>query len=283
MRSTFELKKRVGGVVRKSPILHRLLRRLIEPTYAVYIVSYPKTGRTWLRVMLGKAVCLGYGQPDTLLLRTPRLTAAAGLRATRFSHEDAIFDGRAWQDLDPDKRRYAHSRILILTRDVKDTLVSNYFHATKRARTFTGTLTEFIRHDCWGARKIITYYDNWYRARSVPREVRLLRYEDIHRSPRAALEAALDIVGASGLASSVLDEAVEFGSFDNMKKLEASGYFAERQMKPGDPADPSSFKVRQGRVGMSAEVLTPADIDYIDRLVAESGCPYVTSIATRGT
>ena len=68
-----------------------------------------------------------------------------------------------------------------------------------------------------------------------------------------------------------------------MKKLEASGYFAERQMKPGDPADPSSFKVRQGRVGMSAEVLTPADIDYIDRLVAESGCPYVTSIATPGT
>src|SRR3989442_240317 len=84
--------RRVGGVVQKSPILYRLLRRLIEPTYAVYVVSYPKTGRSWLRVMLGKAVCLGYGQPDALLLRTPRLTAAAGLRATRFSHEDAIFD-----------------------------------------------------------------------------------------------------------------------------------------------------------------------------------------------
>ncbi len=275
----FQLKKRAGAVVRNSPILRRALGPVIFPTYPAYIISYPKTGRTWLRVMLGKAICLAYDQPDELLLLTHRLTAAAGIRATRFTHEDALFDGRAWQDLDPDKRRYSHSRVLLLTRDIKDTVVSNYFHATKRARSFTGTLAEFIRHDSWGAKKIITYYEYWYRARNVPEEFQLLRYEDMHRSPRAALEIALELAGATGLASSVLDQAVEFGSFENMKKLEAGGHFVDRRMKPGDPSDQSSFKVRQGGSGESAKMLTPADISYIDGLVINSGCPWVTSVA----
>ena len=274
----FQLKKRAGAVVRNNRILRRALGPVIFPTYPAYIISYPKTGRTWLRVMLGKAICLAYDQPDGLMLLTHRLTAAAGLRATRFTHEDAIFDGRAWQDLDPDKRRYAHSRVLLLTRDLKNTLVSSYFHATKRARSFTGTLAEFIRHDSWGAKKIITYYEYWYSARNVPQEMQVLRYEDMYRSPKAALEMALGLAGATGLASSVLDQAVEFGSFDNMKKLEASGYFVDRRMKPRDPSDQSSFKVRQGGSGESAKLLTLDDISYIDGLVIESGCPWVTSV-----
>ena len=275
----FQLKKRAGAVVRKNRVLRRALGRFIFPTYPAYIISYPKTGRTWLRVMLGKAICLAYDQPDGLMLLTHRLTAAAGLRPTRFTHEDAILDGRAWQDLDPDKQRYAQSRVLLLTRDLKDTLVSNYFHATKRARNFTGTLAEFIRHDSWGAKKITTYYEYWYSARSVPQEMQLLRYEDMYRSPKAALEIALGLAGAPVLDSSVLDQAVEFGSFPNMKKLEANGYFADRRMKPRDPADEGSFKVRQGGSGKSAKMLTPDDISYIDGVVIGSGCPWVTSVA----
>lgn len=278
----FHLKKRAGALVRNSRILRRVLGPLIFPTYPAYIISYPKTGRTWLRVMVGKAICLAYQQPDTLMLLTHRLTAAAGLRATRFTHEDALFDGRRWQDLDPDKQRYAHSRVLLLTREIKDTLVSNYFHTTKRARAFSGTLAEFIRHDSWGAKKIITYYEYWYRARNVPMEMQVLRYEEMYRSPRHALEIALHLAGATGLADSVLDQAVEFGSFENMKKLEAGGYFTDRRMKPRDPSDQSSFKVRQGGSGESAKMLTPADISYIDELVITSGCPYVASV-TAGT
>ncbi|MBA3273394.1 MAG: hypothetical protein H0T11_05925 [Chthoniobacterales bacterium] len=62
-----------------------------------------------------------------------------------------------------------------------------------------------------------------------------------------------------------------------MKKLEAGGYFTDRRMKPRDPSDASSFKVRQGGTGENAKMLTPADISYIDDLVNESGCPWVTS------
>ncbi len=49
-------------------------------------------------------------------------------------------------------------------------------------------------------------------------------------------------------------------------------------MKPRDPSDQSSFKVRQGGTGESAKMLTPADISYIDELVINPGCPYVASV-----
>jgi len=55
---------------------------------------------------------------------------------------------------------------------------------------------------------------------------------------------------------------VEWGSFDNLRKLETSGTFSQGGMKLVDANDPSTYKVRRGKVGGYRE-------DFDDHQVAE--------------
>ena len=72
----------------------------IDPDNQVYIVSYPKAGRTWVRVMLGHYLSKRYGFDEMEILGTHALTTAAGLLPTQFTHDhSAIVDGLDHRDL----------------------------------------------------------------------------------------------------------------------------------------------------------------------------------------
>ena len=46
-----------------------------------------------------------------------------------------------------------------------------------------------------------------------------------------------------------IDEAVDFGSFDNLRALESKGFFRQGGLTLRNPDDPESFKVRRAKVG----------------------------------
>ena len=95
-------------------LLMRPLRRLRDHSQTdVYIVSFPKAGRTWLRVMVGKAPVDSYELPEDLLLNTFVLTTRARILATRFTHDgSSIVEGRGPHDLLRSKRKYRNKKVL---------------------------------------------------------------------------------------------------------------------------------------------------------------------------
>src|SRR3972149_372414 len=201
----------------------------------VYIISYPKSGRTWLRVLLGKAICLEYGLPDALMLDTHRLTTTAGLLRTHFVHDySEILSGLHYCRLPADKREYAKKKVIFIVRDIKDTLVSSYFQATKRTHKFKGPIAEFVRNETFGVKKIVTFYNIWHNNRHVPKEFLLVRYEDMHRNPAEALVKTLRFVGAGDVDERLVQDAIAFASFNNMRQMEAQGYFQDARMRPGN-------------------------------------------------
>ena len=252
----------------------RLLRLTIMRRAAdVYIISYPKSGRTWLRVLVGKALCLTYGLPDGQMLDTYRLTAAAGILRAHFVHDfSEILAAIPYDRLPTDKTEYAIKKVIFVVRDIRDVLVSSYFQATRRTNKFRGPISDFIRSDRFGVKKVATFYNIWHRNRHVPQDFLLLSYEEMHANAEAALAEALRFMGVDEIDSYTLKEAVTFASFNNMKKMEADGYFKDPRMQPTDANDEESFKVRKGVVGGYAAYLSEADIQYIDKIVAEMGC-----------
>ncbi len=255
----------------------RFLRSKVVPRDTdVYIISYPKSGRTWLRVLIGKAVCLRYGLPDDLMLDTYRLTAAAGLLRTRFTHDySEILTGIPYTALPTQRSEYAGKKVIFIAREIKDLLVSSYFQATKRTGKFDGPISDFIRTDKFGVKKVVTFYNIWHNNRHIPSEFVLLSYEAMHRNPADALVKTLCALSADGIDSATVEQAVEFARFDNMKKMEVDGYFNDPKMRPGDTNDEESFKVRKGRIGGYREYLGQEDIRFIDHTVEEIGCPFV--------
>ena len=134
------------------------IRDRVEPKLEAdtYVLSYPKSGRTWMRALLGKALVDHYHLSSGRLLELEEVTRLAGLPVATFYHDgSAMLDGLSWRDLRSDKSEYRDKRVLLLGRDVRDTLVSAYFHATRRLGIYEGTISSFIRDERYGADKVI--------------------------------------------------------------------------------------------------------------------------------
>jgi hypothetical protein len=247
----------------------------------VSIVSYPKSGRTWLRVLIGKALCDRDGLDEQLIFDKHGLADATGLHIS-YTHEDAGISRRTpFAQLDPDKSSFHKRKVVLLVREPRDILVSSYCHLSKRTRTdaFAGPISEFIRSDRYGIEKILTYYNIWNASLATLPATFLLRYEEMHADPRGRLRAILDFLGVEGIPDAGIERAVEYASFGNMKKLEEKRYFDSRKMKPGQAEDEESYKVRRGVVGGYGEYLGPDDIRYIEDVVRARGCAFYPALA----
>ncbi len=245
----------------------------------VIIVSFPKSGRTWLRVLLGKALCERYGISDRLVFDELAMTEAAGVLPTMFTHDGSDQRKRpptSWRDLDTDKSPYKGKKIIFLVRDPRDALVSSFFQESKRAVRYEGTISDFIRDDHLGIRKIVMFLNIWHASQHVPDEFFVLRYEDMHADPAGNLRKALDVIGALGVSEEIISQAVEFASFDNMRRLEEEDYFGKKRLGPAKSGsrDEEAFKVRKGKVGGFLEYLCDEDCAYINDVIRELGCPF---------
>ena len=69
-----------------------------------------------------------------------------------------------------------------------------------------------------------------------------------------------------------VEAAVEFSSFDNMKKMEsgAQSLLAGGRMKPRDKDNPDSYKVRRAKVGGYRDYFSDEEVAAIDARLAQT-------------
>jgi hypothetical protein len=239
-----------------------------------FIVSYPKTGRTWLRVMLGQFLAGQMGK-DEVLLDTFAITRRAGIKKTLFTHDGPflLFDGAPYHQQKFRQPTYRGRDVVFIVRDIRDTLVSSFFEQSKRMRTYEGSISDFLRNDIFGVRRIVTFYNLWYQNQEFPRSFLLIRYEDMHADPVSVLTSVLKLLGVTNLSPRGVQAAVDYASFDNMKNMETKGVFRDPMMQPGQGGGGDSFKVRRGKIGGYPDYLSAEDIAYVDQVVAEMALP----------
>jgi len=243
----------------------------------VILISFPKCGRTWVRSLIGKAICEKFNYSDKLALKTFKITKDAGLLPTEVTHDySSIQNGLKYNKQPTKKNAYKDKKVIFLIRNIKDVLVSCYFQATKRVNKFDGNISEFIRDERYGAKKIITFFNIWYNNRTVPKEFLLIRYEDLYKDPKEALIKSLKLIGLEDFEDEILNKAINFSSFNSMKQKERENYFKEKRMRAMDDDDDDSFKVRKGKIKGYNEYLNDKDIAYIDQVINEMGDPFET-------
>lgn len=239
-----------------------------------FIVEYPKCGRTWLRMMVGRAIGLATGKsradPGDLLAAT---RGQAAIPTTHVWHDDFPHLKPASM-LVTDKAFYAGKRVLLLVRDPRDVVVSYFFQYTRRGdRTlardpFDGSISEFLRHPRGSVDSIIGFYNAWARARAVPHAVLRITYEALRADTAGALRETLAFLRIPCPSEPVLCEIVGEFAFERMRQIERGGQAAGHQLRPGDVNDPESYKARRGKVGGYRDYLSEADIDWLDSRIA---------------
>lgn len=267
MLNLFEFVEKVGGGI---------VARYLHHKTDAYIISYPNSGRNWLRVLIGKTLCKKFDFDDDLILDTYKLTSKAGLLRTQSIHDHSSYtESYKYSYLPTDKSAYSGKKVILLIRKIKDVLVSNYFHVTRRDGNYTGNISDFIRSDKYGAKRFIEFYNEWHGHREIPKEFMLLRYEDLHNNPNVKLAKILKFLGLDEVEEHILVDAVEFARFNNMKKLEREDFFKREAIRPGNINDDESYKVRKGVIGGYKSYLSEADMGYIDELIRKLGCPFL--------
>ncbi len=241
------------------------------------LVSWGKSGRTWLRVMLSRAYQLRAGLREDQLLDFDNFRKLdPSLPAVFFTHNNYLKDYTGNQE---SKAHFQGKRIVLLVRDPLDVAVSQYFQWRFRMRPnkkfindypADGTeLWDFVIDDKAGVPRIVDYFNGWMRAIPELRDVLVVRYEDMRADPQKILGQILDFTGTPCTEEQVA-AAVEFARYDNMKKMEQSTFFkgSGARVRPGDKDNPQSFKVRKGKVGGYRDYFTDEQCAHLEQLAA---------------
>ena len=234
------------------------------------VLSVPKSGRTWFRVMLSKYLALHFDRPLDL-----DGNSVSAEKSIFYSHE--LWSHR----MEPSLRRRLLGRyicptqflrnkpVIVVHRDPRDVLVSLYFHALKRSqRGFNGNISELIRDKHLGAWAVVTTMNAWRERLATNPATLWLGYAELHQRPEERLAAAVRLLGLEP-DNAFVREAVAFSRFENMQALERDNALGKRFLSPGNPADPDSFKVRSGKVGGYQEHLLGTDLDFVNEALGE--------------
>lgn len=227
------------------------------------VVSFQKSGRTWLRVMLAKVLSLKYNKRISLETQT----------MTLFKPDPNVFFTHAGCTRNNNLLNFGkmlkNKKIVLLVRDPRDEIVSLYHDHTKRNFWYKGDISSFIRDPDWGLKKVLNFMNLWAEEMSKRREdFLLIKYEDMKNDTKKELKKILNFLNIQ-TSEEIIDEAVKYGSFENMRKIELKGEIKDWRIKPVNPNDPNSFKTRKGKIGSHKEELNQEDIDHINKEIKE--------------
>jgi hypothetical protein len=255
------------------------------------IIGHPKSGNTWLKVMLSRLYQVRHGLPASLIVTSdelarrnpaiPRITATNG----HYSYEGVV--GEALAPGAPDSP-LRHKPIVLLARHPCDVAVSWYFQFTRRQSAHKQELInhsidhpidrrtigmwDFVRHSDIGLALLIDYLNRWQDNLQGLERALMVRYEDLRAAPASTLRQITALMGET-FRDEEIAEAVGFGSFDNLRALESRGFFRQGGLSLRNPNDPESFKVRRAKVGGYRDYFSAEQTAELEQLVTERLSP----------
>ena len=273
-----EIKKNIYAVLVRTPVIKLAIKHYIQATTPAHVISFKKTGRTWLNMLIGKALQLYYGIEDIspIVLAGSR-NKCPGYPGVSFIHDDSAHWKRP-EELVRSKLHYKYKRVVFLVRDPRDVVVSMYFEKNKRLPVhldgekleysqfadriapYKGSLSEFINEPVGSFDTILEFYNIWAHNRKLIDGFQLVRYEDIHQNPQKELRRVFNYLCINDINDEVLNEAVDFASFDNMRKMEAKDKLSTVKLRPANEKDKESFKTRKGKTGGYVDYLSNKEI-----------------------
>ncbi|HEX3675783.1 MAG TPA: sulfotransferase domain-containing protein [Sphingomicrobium sp.] len=266
MRGTYQLLRAVPGTI---PLRRKLRDAAWLRDADAVIVSYPKSGRTFVRAMLARLYQREFGIDERQLLDFSMLRRESrAVPRVLFTHApDAIEHPEEFKAA---RSGYGNRKLILLARHPADTAVSRYYHLKHRSRDRARLrlseqpLETFVCGE--GGFPSIVAYLNLFA--SIPGVI-ILRYEDFIANPEGSLGELAAAIGVD-VERDAIEDAVEFGRLANLKNREREGYFTSARLRRTRTGDENSGKVRRGRPGGYRAELSPERAAWIDAYIREN-------------
>ncbi len=251
----------------------------------IVFVSFGKSGRTWLRVMLSRLYQQMYGLPKRALIGFDNFhNFNPAIPRMFFTHDNYIGNYTGHTDSKVD---FYNKKVVLLARDPRDVAVSQFFQwkyrlkSSKRAinkypeQDSDISLFDFVMTSDTGLKWVIGFLNLWAEEARHMDDFFLLRYEDLKTRPVETLEKLVAFMGAPANKEHIRD-AVDFASYENMRKMEEKRTFwlSGGRMVPKDRSNPNSYKVRRAKVGGYKDYFDDRQVEKIEAFVEDNLSPF---------
>lgn len=242
------------------------------------IVSFGKSGRTWLRVMLSGFYQVKHGLSERHLIGFDNLHKKnPAIPKIFLTHDNYIKDYTGNRD---SKADFYNKKVVLLVRNPLDIAVSQFFQWKYRMRSGKKALNEypengsdiniydFVMAPNAGLPKIVGYLNLWADESSKLNNLLVVRYEDMQADTARVLTKIVEFIGTPGGADEIR-AAVQFASIENMRNMEQKRTFwlSGNRMVAKDRNNPNSFKVRKAKVGGYHDYFDDAQIEAMQQVV----------------
>lgn len=256
-----------------------------------YVISFPKSGRTWLTSILRHYLESLYGSDMARMcihrehkLHLPKLPILKqSFPIMLFTHDMAnppYQDTLAYNQIASVSNmwRYFAKQNIFLMRDPRDVLVSYYHHKLHLEKLFgqhmvgvPGTVEDFAADPVYGLPKIVEFMNLWAPVLTHhPDDFLVLRYEDLKNDIRIQASHLLTYL-AGQVDRERLDQAIDWASFDRRKAAEIK---LLKYRGINIHGNENALKVRKGVVGGYREEMNPDLIKLVDKFISEHLSPY---------
>ncbi len=240
-----------------------------------HFVSFPKSGRTWIELMVAKAYSIKTGTDVSTIVNNKADFTDTNLSNYFFSHgheNNLICKGNYFP-----VKNYYNKKVILLVRDPRSVLVSMYYYMKYSFNAFGGDISEFIKYPYksgtqeaivsssrFGIMPIINYMNAWKNNNKILKDFKVIYYEDFKKNTKKELTKLLRYVGLH-FCSNEIDLILEYGSIDNMKKLESENTLKWHAFP--NPQDNRGAKVREGNTTGFKKELSLDDLKYIEDML----------------
>lgn len=183
----------------------------------IFLVSYPKSGNTWLRFLVANLV---QREPPITLVGADHLIPAVDGKSK--NHFKAMSQPRIIKSHYPFLESY--KRVIYVVRDPRDVVMSQYHYQIKRGVLAPGaSVAAFVERFLAGDVSIYGSWGenvgSWLAARSRDPKFLLIRYEDMLKEISKETERIARFIGVEPNPSRLVT-AIERSSVDRMRQLE---------------------------------------------------------------
>jgi len=183
----------------------------------VMLVSYPKSGNTWLRALLCNVVKESPSLSDMEVI-VPDIYVSS-LRSIDRGYE---FGGGVRVIKSHEFYRPYYKRVIYIVRDPRDVMVSYYHHLKKRGlvgESFSRYVDDFVSGNLDGFGSWRQNLRSWMAADDL--DIIFIRYEDLLDSPIQNLSRVLEFIGLD-VGMERVKKAIECCAIDKLRDKELS-------------------------------------------------------------
>jgi hypothetical protein len=248
----------------RAPFI-RLRHRGFRPA-DVFLVSYPKSGSTWLRFLLYQILT---GQPSEFGVVNPGLAVVGD-----HFHAPGLLPQGGRLIGTHEQYRPVYHKVVYLARDVRDVILS-HFRRERLMGVVPDSLDKYVlsimtghkRHGSWH-QHVLSYLDSDLANSS---QFLLVRFDELRHDTQATLGRVLDFLEVRTDAGTIR-RAIEDNSLEAMRakedRVHTLGVRVRRQ--PHRSLKNEGKFVYQGAVGGWRGKLTPAQLEMIDRFAGDA-------------